>query len=78
MNEEVEEWNCNGIVEERVFIDVKVNVARSSGYYVRCQQLKHAIERIENNSDSKVIGLVYDGTNTIELLLDPPIGDDEE
>lgn len=66
--------------EERVMIDIKVNHAQRSGYFVRCQQLKHAIERIENNSDSKVIGLVYDGENSIELLLDPPInkGDDEE
>ena len=61
-------------------IDIKVNHAQRSGYFVRCQQLKHAIERIENNSDTKVIGLVYDGENSIELLLDPPInkGDDEE
>lgn len=66
--------------EERVMIDIKVNHAQRSGYFVRCQQLKHAIERIENNSDTKVIGLVYDGENSIELLLDPPInkGDDEE
>tara|TARA_B100001094_G_scaffold278628_1_gene288268 strand:- start:29039 stop:29245 length:207 start_codon:yes stop_codon:yes gene_type:complete len=68
------------VSEERVMIDIKVNHAQRSGYFVRCQQLKHAIERIENNSDSKVIGLVYDGENSIELLLDPPInkGDDEE
>jgi len=64
--------------EERVFIDVKVNAARSSGYYVRCPQLKQAIEKIENNSDSKVVGIVYDGENAIELILDPPLGDDEE
>lgn len=64
--------------DERVFIDIKVSHARPSGYYVRCQQLKNAIERIENLSDSKVIGIVYDGENTIELILDPPIGDDEE
>jgi len=68
------------VSEERVMIDIKVNHAQRSGYFVRCQQLKHAIERIENNSDTKVIGLVYDGENSIELLLDPPInkGDDEE
>tara|TARA_R100000742_G_C4230752_1_gene52380 strand:+ start:243 stop:464 length:222 start_codon:yes stop_codon:yes gene_type:complete len=61
--------------QERVFIDVKVNAARSSGYYVRCPQLKQAIERIENNSDSKVVGIVYDGENSIELILDPPVYD---
>lgn len=78
MNEEVEEWNCNGIVEERVFIDVKVSQAKSSGLYVRCQELKNAIEKIEHNGHFTVVGIVYDGTNTIELLLDPPVGDDEE
>ena len=62
---------------ERVFIDIKVNAARSSGYYVRCPQLKQAIEKIENNSDSKVVGIVYDGENSIELILDPPVYGDE-
>jgi len=71
----------------RVFIDVKVNTARSSGYYVRCPQLKQAIEKIENDSNwtvypsginGKVVGIVYSGENTIELILDPPIGDDDD
>ena len=81
---EEEEWNCNGIVEERVFIDVKVTHAQRSGYFVRCPQLREAIEKIENTGfysnvgNTRVIGLVYDGENSIELLLDPPIGDDEE
>jgi len=64
----------------RVFIDVKVNTARSSGYYVRCPQLKQAIEKIENyaTSSRRVVGIVYSGENTIELILDPPIGDDDD
>ena len=73
-------------MSERVFIDVKVNAARSSGYYVRCPQLKQAIEKIENDSNwayvyginSKVVGIVYSGENTIELILDPPIGNDDD
>jgi hypothetical protein len=71
--------------EERVMIDIKVNHAQRSGYFVRCTQLREAIEKIENAGINcrprlRVIGLVYDGANTIELLLDPPInkGDDEE
>ena len=68
--------------EERVFIEEKVNVA-IRGYYVRCPQLKQAIERIEGLKDEygnphRVVGIVYDGENSIELLLDPTIGDDEE
>jgi len=66
--------------EERVMIDIKVNHAQRSGYFVRCTQLREAVEKIETLRECKVVGLVYDGANTIELLLDPPInkGDDEE
>ena len=62
----------------RVFLDIQVGNFRPSGYYVRCPQLKQAIEKIENNSDRKVVGIVYDGENSIELILDPPIGDYED
>ncbi len=78
-------------MNERFFIDIKVaglSHARPSGYYVRCNQLRQAIEKIEKQGqssvvfgdhvDRKVVGIVYDGSNTIELILDPPIGDDEE
>lgn len=66
-------------INERVFIDIKVNHAQRSGYFVRCQQLRNAIEKIETLQECKVVGLVYDGANTIELLLDPPyLGDEEE
>jgi|TARA_B100000902_G_C27125009_1_gene820641 predicted amino acid racemase len=64
--------------EERVMIDIKVNHAQRSGYFVRCTQLREAIEKIETLRECTVVGLVYDGANTIELLLDPPIGDDDE
>ena len=64
--------------DERVFLDMKIPAAQSSGYFVRCQQLRNAIERIEHLRDCRVVGIVYDGENTIELILDPPLGDDEE
>ena len=60
-------------MSERVFIDIKVNQAKSSGYFVRCVDFNNAIKKIEANTDSKVIGIVYDGENSIELLLDPPL-----
>ena len=63
--------------EERCFLDINVNAAKSSGYYVR-SDLKERIEKIERSSGSKVIGIVYDDTYTIELILDPPLGDEEE
>jgi hypothetical protein len=56
----------------RVFIDIRVNEAKPSGYFVR-SDLKERIERVEGLTDSKVVGIVYDGTYTIELILNPPL-----
>ena len=62
--------------EERLFIDASVNTAQSCGYYVR-SDLKEIIQRIEAQGH-KVIGIVYNDTYTLELLLDPPLGGEEE
>ena len=59
--------------DERVMIDITVNHAQRSGYFVRCQGLKQSIERIESLQDTRVVGLVYGGENSIELILDPPL-----
>lgn len=69
--------------EPRVFIDMSENntadTAKGCGYYVRLPDLNYAIKRIEGISDSQVIGIIYyNGENTAELLLDPPLGDEEE
>lgn len=64
--------------QQRVWLDTNITVAKSSGYFVRNVELKKSIERIEARTSSVVIGLVYDGENTIELILDPPLGDEEE
>ena len=69
-------------MEPRVFIDMSENntadSARGCGYYVRLPDLRFDIERIEGMKDSKVIGIIYTEENTAELLLDPPLGDEEE
>ena len=65
-------------MSERCFLNVKVNQARGSGYYVRCVALREVIEKTENLLGVDVVGIVYDGSNTIELLLDPPIDGGEE
>ena len=62
--------------EERCFIDTSVHRAESCGYYVR-SDLKEVIQRIEAMGH-KVIGIVYNDTYTLELLLDPPLGGEEE
>lgn len=55
-----------------VMIDIECMEARPSGYYVR-SDLKEHIEKIEEQTGSKVVGIVYDDSYTIELILDPPI-----
>ena len=65
-------------MSERCFLNIKVNQARGSGYYVRCVALREAIEKAENQLGVDVVGIVYDGSNSIELLLDPPIDGGEE
>ena len=42
---------------------------KARGVYVR-SDLKEIIERIEKNGDSKVIGISYDGTYNLELILE--------
>tara|TARA_R100000482_G_C5108787_1_gene139383 strand:- start:888 stop:1112 length:225 start_codon:yes stop_codon:yes gene_type:complete len=69
--------NCNCEPTKRVFLDLTINGARSSGYYVR-SDLHDRIRRIEEQTGSKVVGVVYEDSYTIELILDPPLGGEEE
>ena len=55
-----------------VMIDIECMEARSSGYYVR-SDLHDRIKRIEEQTGSKVVGIVYEDSYTIELILDPPM-----
>ena len=52
---------------QRVFLDLKEKEAQSSCIYVR-NDLKRIIEEIESTGEVKVIGIVYDGTYTIEII----------
>ncbi len=52
---------------ERVFLDLKEKEAKSSGIFVR-NDLKRIIEEVESTGEQKVIGIVYDGTYTIEII----------
>ena len=52
---------------ERVFLDLKEKEAQSSGIFVR-NDLKRIVETIEADGEKKVIGIVYDGTYTIEII----------
>ena len=72
--------DCNtgcGCKRKLVMLDINATSAKSSGYYVRSDLLDR-IKRIEEQTDSKVIGIVFEDSYTIELILDPPIGDEQE
>tara|TARA_R100000152_G_C6771471_1_gene198008 strand:+ start:766 stop:951 length:186 start_codon:yes stop_codon:yes gene_type:complete len=53
---------------ERVFLDLKEKEAQSSGIYVRMIELKRIIQQLEEAGEVRVIGIVYNGTNDIEII----------
>ena len=52
---------------QRIFLDVSEERGEPSGYFVR-NELKESIEKLENESNLKVVGVIYDGTYNIELI----------
>ena len=62
----------------RVFVDNEnaPQIVHSSGLYFRCFDLVQSIKRVEATGH-KVVGLVYDGENSLEFLTDPPYEGDE-
>jgi len=52
---------------QRIFLDVSEERGEPSGYFVR-NELKESIEKLENGSNLKVVGVIYDGTYNIELI----------
>jgi|TARA_R110000796_G_scaffold228372_2_gene345491 hypothetical protein len=55
---------------QRIFLDVSEERGEPSGYFVR-NELKESIEELENEGKLKVVGVIYDGTYTIELITKP-------
>tara|TARA_B100000780_G_scaffold235868_1_gene176582 strand:- start:56 stop:244 length:189 start_codon:yes stop_codon:yes gene_type:complete len=55
---------------QRIFLDVSEERGEPSGYFVR-NELKESIEKLENESNLKVVGVIYDGTYNIELITKP-------
>ena len=55
---------------QRIFLDVREDRGEPSGYFVR-NELKESIEKLENESNLKVVGVIYDGTYNIELITKP-------
>tara|TARA_R110002153_G_scaffold172239_1_gene325115 strand:- start:41 stop:229 length:189 start_codon:yes stop_codon:yes gene_type:complete len=55
---------------QRIFLDIREDRGEPSGLFVR-SDLKDSIEELEKETNNKVIGIVYDGTYTIELITKP-------
>ena len=53
--------------EQRVFLDITRQSAQNSGLFFR-SDLKEIVEKVEKDGNTRVIGLIYDGTYNLELL----------
>lgn len=66
-------------MERRVFLDVEGDWLEqdkkpvSDGYFARCFDLHMAIQRAEEVTGHTVIGIVYEGGPTVEMVFDPPL-----
>ena len=56
--------------KERCFLDITTDTAKPTGLFVR-NDLKIFIEKVEKKGGLRVIGIVYDGSFTIEVLTEP-------
>jgi len=56
----------------RAFVDLNVNGNAKGGVFIG-NDLKDAIEDIEEKGVDKVVGVVYDGTYKLEILTKPLI-----
>jgi|TARA_R110002167_G_scaffold293900_2_gene498563 hypothetical protein len=52
----------------RAFIDIKVDGNANGGVYVESKALNHKIKDIESLGLYKVVGVVYDGTDNLEIV----------
>ena len=54
----------------RVFVDLDVTGNAKGGLFVK-NDLKDIIIRVEEDNTQRVVGIVYDGTNNLEILTKP-------
>ena len=52
----------------RAFIDIKVDGNANGGIYVGAKELNDKIKEIESLGISRVVGVVYDETDRLELV----------
>jgi hypothetical protein len=56
----------------RIFLDITKEEGKPSGIYVR-NDLREIVEKVEKGGNERVVGLVFDETYTIELLIEKNI-----
>lgn len=54
---------------ERFFIDLDVRGNANGGIFVKCPELKNKINEIEEDKTKLVVGVVYDDTDNLELVI---------
>ena len=54
----------------RVLVDLEVTGNAKGGLFVK-NDLKDIIIRVEEDNTQRVVGIVYDGTNNLEILTKP-------
>jgi|TARA_R100000482_G_scaffold124933_2_gene80059 hypothetical protein len=58
------------VIEQKIryFIDLDFKGDAKGGIFIRCSLIKNKIRKIESDGKTKVVGLVYDGTDDLEIV----------
>jgi hypothetical protein len=55
----------------RAFIDLKVSGTAEGGVYIKTKKLNDKIIEIESLGIDRVVGVIYDGTDNLEIVTKP-------
>ena len=58
------------VIEQKIryFIDLDMKGDANGGIFIKCKSLKDKIRKIEKDGETKVVGVVYDGTDDLEIV----------
>ena len=58
------------VIEQKIryFIDLDIRGDAKGGIFMKCKSLKNKIRSIEKDGETKVVGVVYDGTDDLEIV----------
>mgnify|MGYP003626651432 CR=1 FL=1 len=55
----------------RAFIDLKASGTAEGGVYIKSKKLNDKIKKIESLGVDRVVGIIYDGTDNLEIVTKP-------